>query len=140
MDEISVGCMYFDDLDSRGERPFRGRDKILDHGADFHFAHFHGGRVAGVKRNRARRERLPSSVGYSDGRSSLPGDPRTAFTACVSELDTRDRSVIVQQSNDAREFLDVPVFPQTQIRRGNTSARFDGSCFRENQAGPADSA
>ena len=135
-----MGCMNFDNLKSRGERALCRSGKILNRRTDLGFTHFGWDRIAGVERNRTRRECLPAAVGRCDRGPSLPSNARTGLPPGVCKLNPRDGPVRPQESNNAREFFDVLVFPQTQIRRGNSSARFDSSGFRENDTRAAHSA
>ena len=65
---------------------------------------------------------------------------RRAFAARVRELHRRHRALRFDETRDARQHLDVLVFPDAEILRRDTSARFDGRGFREYDPRAADRA
>ena len=87
--------------------------------------------ISCFKCNSARRKnRTPTAVRDSDAIAAFPGRARARFAARVSELHGRNSTLRFDEAEDAREHLDVFVFPNPEIVGADTTFRRNRRRFR----------
>jgi hypothetical protein len=115
MDEIPVRGVDFDHLETGLGRTAGGGSKRIDNRADLGDGQLTRSGVAGMERESAGRDGLPSSGFRRNNAAALPRWGRAALAAGVRKLDASSGSMRAQKPRNAREGLDVLVLPDAGI-------------------------
>lgn len=89
---------------------------------------------------RRSKDRAPPSLTLSDRASTEPWWCGARFPAGVRELNRGDSSMFLDETEDAREHLDMFIFPQTEILWTDPAFRDHGRCLSHDECGAADRA
>src|SRR5262245_29400732 len=89
---------------------------------------------------RARRHWSPSSVSGAERLSTAPRDIRAGFSTCMGQLYSWNRALLFNETRNLFQWLDLCVFPQSEIRRRNAASFFNRSRLRHDESGATYSA
>ena len=139
MDEIAVGGVNFDEFEA-GLEGFDGGHGLgvgpkAGNGVAGECFGLNGFRGEGSGGGRI--DGPPSAFGDRDGVAVIaPGNIGGGFETGVGELGSGDGSVLAEEANDLGEFLDVVVFPDSEVIGTDSAFRHYGCGFGENRAAP----
>src|SRR6185312_2594146 len=117
MYQIPVCAMQFDNIEARLESALGSRRKALHNHANIGDGEFGREGISGREGNGTRRDRLPPALLSWYDVSTPPRRIGTALSAGMRELNTGNRTVLLQKARYACERLDVLVFPDAQVQR-----------------------
>src|SRR5690606_9957533 len=130
-----------DDLEPRRDRATCGSFEEVDDALDPVRVERDRRWIAGAKRDRARRDDVPSAfVDRETDAPSIPRRPAARLPSRVRELDPRHRAMPLDEGGDAREGGDMVVLPDAEIAGRDSSDRLDRGRLDEHQRGAADRA
>ncbi len=136
VDEIAVGAVDFDDLETGGEGAAGGGGEGVNQGFDFGGGEGVGDGVAIAEGDGAGGHHLPAvGLAGGDGKAAVPGEFAAGFAAGVGELDGGDGALGFKERDDAAEGFDVGVGPEAEVAEGDAAGGFDGGGFDHNEAG-----
>ena len=138
VDEIAVGAVDFDDLETGGEGAAGGGGEGSYQGFDFGGGERVGDGVAVTERDGAGGDDLPAvGLAGGDGKAAVPGEFAAGFAAGVGELNGGDGALGFEEGDDAAEGFDVGVAPEAEVAEGDAAGGFDGCCLHHDEAGAA---
>src|SRR4051812_47657811 len=93
------------------------------------------------KRNRTRRHDIfPAAFALRDSAVAFPWPARARFATGMRQLHSCDAALVVNETNDTPQRLDMSVAPDTKILRADAALRQDRSRFGHHQSRAADRA
>jgi len=137
VEQVAVGGVDFDKVESSGEGTEGGQAKGLDGGGDAGVVEGPGDGVAGGKGDGRGSDRLPCAFLGQQKAFGYEGRGHTPLAAGVGELDAGASSLGMEEQGDAPQGGDMLVFPNTEVSGGDAALGGDGGGFKSDQAGAA---
>src|SRR5262245_36978455 len=81
-----------------------------------------------------RRHWFPRSLRCAERLSAAPWDIRAGFSASVGKLYSWNRALSFDETRNLTQRLDLRVFPQSEVRRGNAAPFFNRGRFRHDES------
>lgn len=134
MQQETVSCINFDDIETRGVRASRSGTETVNYIADVIFGHLPRRRPCFTIGFLRRTECLPwtlvplTLVVGIEGRLAVPRSSFTRLSPGVGKLNTRRRSLVFYEARDAAQRLYLTIVPEPEVP--GRSPGFRGNCRR----------
>ena len=126
--------MQLHDFEPGFERSLGSGREGFDNFLDFGCAELFGDGMAVIKRDGTGSDGLPTTFSLKERTSTAPWRIGAGFAAGMRQLDARNGTVLLQETSDASERLNVFILPDTYVGGRNTASLFDGGSFDDDQA------
>src|SRR6185295_6049448 len=121
MQQVPVGGMHFDHLETRGQSASRRVLERTHYAANAGFIQFRRRRITVIERDRARRHGGPASCLRLQASSTQPRWFATRFSPRMSQLNSCDRALRPYEASYSGKWLNVLFAPDAQILASNAT-------------------